>query len=851
MDHRIVLPGGQVKHIHVVGHPVLNGSGELIEYMGTVLDVTERKKAEMEAQADLWLLESMDRINRAIQGTNNLEEMMSEVLKAVLSIFNCDRAWLVYPCDPQAPTWRAVMEHVRPGFPGAFALGVDLPLDPEVAAVFERVRGSRNSVCFGPESDDPVPSQLAERFSIRSMIGLALYPKLDKPYVLGLHQCAHLRVWTPSEQRLFQEIGRRMEDALSALLIFRSLQNSEATLEEAQRITHVGHWERDLDTGVIAWSNEVYRIYGLAPQERVLNLSQLANLLHPEDRQIMIQGVADAVKGIRPYNAEFRIIRPSGEVRFVHSRGGIIKDETGRPRRHFGTIQDITERKLAEEALRRSETYLAEAQKLSHTGSWARSLATGEITYWSEECHRVLGFDPHDGPPHFKTFLQRVYPEDQDKVRETAETATREKVKYEVDYRIVHPGGQIRDVHAVGHPVFDPSGDLVEYVGTVIDVTERKRAEEALQANERELRLITESIPGMIVVNSPEGDNEYANQRLLDFLGKKLADMNELKWLNLVHPEDADSVMDKWLHAIKTGRPMDVVYRIRRADGVYRWFQARVEPLVDVQGRILRWYGLLVDVDDQVKAEEALRKSQADLAHVSRVTTMGELTASIAHEVNQPLTAVVNNANACISLLPNGAPNLEEVRQALTEMIEDADRASGVIARFRQLAKRAPIEKSLLDLREVVQEVLALARYESAARNVTIRTDLPKDLPSVLGDRVQLQQVLLNLVINGMDAMNQVEEAKRFLIICGRHEIRDGVAMALVSVQDSGTGFKPGEKDRLFEAFYTTKPQGMGMGLAISRSIIETHGGRLWAEPNTGVGATFVFSLPVGGQVAS
>jgi PAS domain S-box-containing protein len=980
MDHRIVLPGGEVKHIQVVGHPVLNGSGELVEYMGTVLDITERKRAEMETQAHLWFLESMDRINRAIQGANDLEEMMSEVLKVVFSIFNCDRAWLVYPCDPRAPTWRAVMEHVRPEFPGAFALGADLPIDPEIAAVFERVRGSKNSVCFGPESDDPVPLQLAEEFHIRSMIGLALYPKLDKPYILGLHQCAHARVWTLSEQRLFQAIGRRMEDALSALLMFRSLQNSEARLEEAQRIAHVGHWERDLDTGLITWSNEVYRIYGLAPQARILNLSHLADLLHPEDRQIMIQAVADSVNGVRPYNAEFRIIRPSGEVRFVHSRGGIIKDETGRPRRHFGTIQDITERKLAEEALRRNETYLAEAQKLSqtgswarnsatgttvywseecrrlmgyepndeppsfetylqrvhpddrarireivatagrkqadyqmdyrlihpggeirdihtighpvfsptgdvveyvgtvidvterkraeealrrsenylaeaqrlsHTGSWARSLATGEITYWSEECYRVLGFDPHAGLPQFKTFLQRVYPEDQDKVRKTAATATHEKVKYEVDYRIVHPGGQIRDVQAVGHPVFGPSGDLVEYVGTVIDVTERKRAEEALQASERELRLITESIPGMIVVNSPEGDNEYANQRLLDFLGKKLADLNELKWLSLVHPEDADSVMNKWLHAVKIGRPMDVVYRIRRADGVYRWFQSRVEPLVDVQGRILRWYGLVVDVDDQVKAEEALRKSQADLAHVSRVTTMGELTASIAHEVNQPLTAVVNNANACISLLPNGAPNLEEVRQALTEMIEDADRASGVIARVRQLAKRAPVEKSLLDLREVVQEVLALARYESSVRQVTIRTDLSTDLPFVLGDRVQLQQVLLNLVINGMDAMNQVEESKRVLIVGGRPEIQDGVTMALVSVRDSGTGFKPKEMDKLFEAFYTTKPQGMGMGLAISRSIIETHGGRLWAEPNQGPGATFVFSLPVVGNVAS
>ncbi len=271
---------------------------------------------------------------------------------------------------------------------------------------------------------------------------------------------------------------------------------------------------------------------------------------------------------------------------------------------------------------------------------------------------------------------------------------------------------------------------------------------------------------------------------------------------------------------------------------------ARDDLAVKVQELKKANEALNVENTERKRAEAALQKAQAELAHVSRVTTMGELTASIAHEVNQPLTAVVNNANACISILSNDAPNLGEVRDALTEIIDDANRASDVIARIRQLAKKSPAEKSLLDLGNVVKDVLALARYESHARHITIRTDLPVGLPSVAGDRVQLQQVLLNLVVNGMDAMNAIEESKRVLTICGHRERRDGTTMIVVSVQDVGTGFKSEEMERLFEAFYSTKPQGMGMGLAISRSIIEAHGGRLWAESNQGNGATFLFSLP-------
>jgi signal transduction histidine kinase len=243
-------------------------------------------------------------------------------------------------------------------------------------------------------------------------------------------------------------------------------------------------------------------------------------------------------------------------------------------------------------------------------------------------------------------------------------------------------------------------------------------------------------------------------------------------------------------------------------------------------------------------ASEALREAQAQLAHVTRVTTLGEVTASFAHELNQPLAAIANNANACLGLLPSGRHDLDEVREALADIVGDTERASAIIERVRGLARRSPPEKRPLQLVNVVADVVFLAAAESVARGVAIRTDVAAELPVVLGDRVQLQQVLLNLIVNGMDAMGAVAERGRVLEIRGRPDRRDGSPVAQISVQDRGVGLDAGQMERLFEAFYTTKPHGIGMGLAISRSIIEAHGGRLWVESNQGPGATFSFSLP-------
>src|SRR5712664_4910371 len=353
-EYRMVAADGRVVWVRDLVTVVVQGD-RANQLRGVMVDITDRKQAEEERHAHLRFLESMDRINRAIQGTNDLEQMMSDVLDEVLSIFDCDRAWLAYPCDPEAPSWQVPMEHTRPEFPGAFALGRDMPMDPEIVELFRAMNASSAPVQFGPGSGHRLPAGVAKQFSIQSQMAMGIHPKTDKPYVFGLHQCSYPRVWTPQEERLFQEIGRRLADALTSLLMLRNLREGEARLEEAQRIAHVGHWERYLEADDITWSDETYRIFGLAPQERAIDFAGLQQFIHPDDRQTMIAAVAETLRGGPRYDLEYRVVRPDGEERIVHSQGVVRRSEPGLLPRMFGIIQDITDRKRAEAELRESE----------------------------------------------------------------------------------------------------------------------------------------------------------------------------------------------------------------------------------------------------------------------------------------------------------------------------------------------------------------------------------------------------------------------------------------------------------------------------------------------------------------
>jgi len=384
------------------------------------------------------------------------------------------------------------------------------------------------------------------------------------------------------------------------------------------------------------------------------------------------------------------------------------------------------------------------------------------------------------------------------------------------------------------------------------EVAERRRAEEHLRQSELNLRQMTETIPEMLWSATSDGAIDYCNARLLDYTGFSAEAVMGSGWTKALHPDDVEQTARVWISCVTTGAPYRVEVRVfHRADGTYRWCVTNARPLLDQQGRILKWHGTLVDMHDWKEAQEALRNTQAELAHMTRVMAMGELTAAIAHEINQPLSGIITNASTSLRMLAGDPPNVDGALETARRTIRDANRASDVITRLRGLYSKKEAAAESVDLNEATREVIALSLGVVQKDGVIPRTELAVDLPRVTGDRVQLQQVVMNLVRNALDAMSAVEGRPRELLIRTGRDEGDRV---LLTVQDTGVGFQRESADRLFDPFYTTKTSGMGIGLSVSRSIIESHHGRLWAALNDGPGATFSFSIPcepVGARVES
>jgi PAS domain S-box-containing protein len=806
----------------------------------------------------------------------------------------------------------------------------------------------------------------------RSVLCLPLVKQAKLIGVLYLENSLASHVFTPARISVLELLASQAAISLENARLYNDLQEREARIRRLVDANIIGIMIWAVDGRIIEANEAFLDMLGYSREDLVSGQLRWRELTPAEWRDADDRAIAElkAARTVQPREKEY--FRKDG------SRVPVLVGATtfgDRQDEGVAFVLDLTERKRAESALQRSQAYLTQAQELSRTGSFGWNVTRGELN-WSAETFRIFQCD-RATKPTLEFILQRTHPEDRAAVQKIVDQASSDGKDFDHEYRLLLPDGSIRYVHSVGHPVVGSDAEVIELVGTHIDVTEQHLAKDALQKafdqikkSEDRLRLVIDTIPTLVWRAGPEGIPDFLNQPALDYTGISL-DEAATAWPRAFHPDDKKGMLVKWAAIRESGMPGGLEARLRRYDGEYRWFLFQAEPLRDEAGNIVKWYGSSTDIEDRKRtevalreseqrfrdyaetasdwfwehgpdhrvtrisehvsdigfsppglaglsrwdiatdietepekwrmhramidarqpfrdfvytvdgggspmyvrtsgkpihdangnflgyrgtgtnitatiradhAERALRKAQAELAHVTRVTMLGEMTASISHEVNQPLAAVVNAGAACLRWLDGATPNLDEARQALNWIIREGNRASEVIRRVRALVNNAGPQKELLDINGVVNEIVALVQRELANHHVRLRMELAPVLPAVLADRVQLQQVIINLVMNGAEAMQSVTGRPRELVILSYQDEAHRVAVAVV---DSGVGISAEGADRLFDAFFTTKPTGMGMGLSICRSIIEAHGGRLTAANNAGPGARFQFTLPL------
>jgi PAS domain S-box-containing protein len=971
VEYRIVLPDGTVKYIHALGHPVLSPKGDIVEVVGTNVDITEHKRAEEALRRLNRDLRALSNCNQTLLHATDEQSLLEDICRIVCEEAGYRMAWVAYAehdeaksvrpvawtgaeegylanlgitwadtergqsptgtairrgktcciqdfaTDPRLAPWgESVLQH-------GFLSGIALPLKDEHASAF----GSLSIYSAQPNAFTSEEIRLLEELAADLAFGIVtlrsraasqraeeevarLSFALDRVrdaafliddrgrfhYVneeacrvlgytraelLGLgvedidpefpaerwadhwrdlqaqrslsfesrHRTRDGRIFPVEISANYFEYGGRaynlalVRDITERKTAEEALKQSEAYLAEAQRLSHTGSWALDVAGNKYVYcSEECLRIYGFDPQEGLPTREAVFRRIHPEDLDRVTREFEKSLREKVDSSGELRIVLPDGTVKDIHVIRHPVLNSVGDVVKLVGTSIDITERKRAEQTLRQSEAYLAEAQRLSHTGSWAFDLASNKYMYASEEIFRIFEMDAQEGPPNREAISRLIHSEDWDRVNGEFEKSVCEKVDASSEFRIVLPSGAVKHLEVIRHPVMNDAGDVVKLVGTVIDMTERKRAGEALRESETRFRTFVDHAADAFFMLDEQGTIIDVNRSACESLGytrQELIGMTPMAFdVNLDRPT-LESVAER------TTAGETVLFD-------RHWHRRKEGSLfpVEVQTSVI-WHGgrrfllkVARDISDRLRAEEQrdrLRQLEADLAHINRVSMMGELAASIAHEVNQPLSGVVSNGSACLRWLAGDVPNLEEAREAARRIVRDGKRAAEVIARVRALAKRAATPGEKLDLNETIREVLALVGDEAKRKSVMIRTQFADDLSPISGDRVQLQQVMLNLVMNAIEAMSCVDERARELVITTRNIEADQVQ---VTVKDSGPGIDPNTIDKIFDPFYTTKPGGMGMGLSISRSILQAHGGRLWAVAKDGPGTIFHFSLP-------
>jgi PAS domain S-box-containing protein len=608
-------------------------------------------------------------------------------------------------------------------------------------------------------------------------------------------------------------------------------------------------WSTSPD-GQLEYCNQHYLDFFGRPFEELKGLGFWSQF-HPDDMSSLWDPWQEMMADKRGGEVQGRIRRADGEYRWVMFRAQPLLDDDGEVVRWYGVNSDIEDRKRMEDALRETERkLLASERNLAilidslPVMAWSSDEA-GNTDFFNKGFLDYVGLSAEE--MHDFGYVDIFHPDEADRImsnwrRDMLTSASAQKG------RIRGADGTYRWFYLSGRKFADANG-VKRWVGVNVDIDDLqqaedalKRGDEALRQSETRLRQMISMIPGWAWSADVGGSATFISQHYLEYIGLGLDEALGLGWLKAVHPDDLEHVTATWRAMQEAAVPAEFEARLRHVDGHYRWFLFRGNPHYDETGKVSEWFGVNIDIDDRKRAEEELRQSQAELSHITRMTTIGELAVSIAHEVNQPLMAIVTNAGTCLRWLDESKLNLEQARLAAERIVRDGHRAGDIIACIRAMARKAPPRLEAVDLHEAINDVFDLAAGELRRKGFEPSADFVSARVQVQADRAQLQQVLLNLIMNAIEAMGASGSGGRLLSVA---TLLDAGGAAQVRVSDTGPGLGIGVADRMFDAFYSTKDDGIGMGLSICRSILDAHGGRIWAEANEPAGTTFCFTLPL------
>ena len=813
---------GKVRQLEGL-HPWLRQGERAAAVMGTI-----------EAPVEHLDLAAIVEVSQALSGEIIVDKLIDRFMRAAIEHAGAERAVLV---ALRGEELRTSAEAVVRG--NEIAVQVrEHPVRDPVALPDSLIRYSiraREPVVFGDAfsrssfSDDPY----IVKYRVHSVLCLPLINQGKLIGILYLENNLTPHVFTADRVAMLKVLASQAAISLENTQLYRDLADREGKIRRLVDANIIGIIVADAEGRIFEANDAFLHILGFDRDDFISGDVRWNELTPPEWRdrtaraleELLTTGVA------QPFEKEY--FRKDGS-RAPVLIGYTAFEETRE--KGIAFVVDLTERKRAENALRASEERFRDFAEAASDWLWEMG-PDHKLTMLTPN---AFGSSPSArlGTAAWERALDLETEPEKWRVIQ-AKMDSHEPFR---DFVYLAAGfdGSPMYVRANGKPVFDADGGFLGYRGVGTDATEVIRAQEALRESELRLRSAIDGIPGLVGVLAPNGEVEAVNRQILEYCGQSLEELRNWGTNGTVHHEDLPHVAEVFTKSIASGIPYRIEQRLRRFDGEYRWFDNRGIPVRDDTGRIVRWYVLLTDIEDRTHALARLQQMQSDFAHMNRVSVMGELAASLSHEIAQPIASARNNARAAQNFMKMQPPDLGEVREALACVVGDTDRARDIIDRIRDHIKKAPPRKERFDLNAAINEVIVLARSATNRNGVSVQTRLSDGLHPVLGDRIQLQQVLLNLVLNAAEAMGSVEAGTRELLIS---TTLDHLGV-LVAVRDSGPGINPTHRERVFEPFYTTKSTGTGMGLSICRSIIEAHGGRLWADANEPRGAAFQFTLP-------